>query len=156
MVRNSYGDFMHDFSIVNLLGNNYVFPVGGPLAPFSFPNNDVFLLDLVRRCCLPTQKLRIFTSLSLWHQVFLWNMDTKQTESTPEGHTLIITDVRFRPNSTHLATSSLDRTVRLWNAAEVMIAAFSKFFCIALLSICQIFLFYCMLFYIVCSEELSY
>lgn len=64
-------------------------------------------------------------------------MDTKQTESTPEDHTLIITDVRFRPNSTHLATSSLDRTVRLWNAAEVIILAFSKFFCTTLLSICQ-------------------
>jgi len=46
-------------------------------------------------------------------------METLQTESTPEEHTLIITDVRFRPNSTQLATSSFDTTVRLWDAAEV-------------------------------------
>lgn len=48
-------------------------------------------------------------------------MDTLQTESTPEEHTSIITDIRFRPNSTQLATSSIDRTVKLWNAAEVTI-----------------------------------
>lgn len=46
-------------------------------------------------------------------------METLQTESTPEEHTLIITDVRFRPNSTQLATSSFDTTVRLWDAANV-------------------------------------
>lgn len=46
-------------------------------------------------------------------------MDTLQTESTLEDHSLIITDVRFRPNSTQLATSSFDTTVRLWDAAEV-------------------------------------
>jgi len=46
-------------------------------------------------------------------------METLQTESTPEEHSLIITDVRFRPNSTQLATSSFDTTVRLWDAADV-------------------------------------
>ncbi|KAL5990416.1 hypothetical protein ACLOJK_011316 [Asimina triloba] len=48
----------------------------------------------------------------------LWNMDTLETVNTPEEHSLIVTDVRFRPNSTQLATSSFDRTIRLWNAAE--------------------------------------
>lgn len=52
-------------------------------------------------------------------QAILWNMDTLRTEGTPEEHTSIITDVRFRPNSSQLATSSLDRTVRLWNAEDV-------------------------------------
>lgn len=41
-------------------------------------------------------------------------MDTKAEE-----HTNFITDIRFRPNSTQLATSSSDGTVRLWNAVEV-------------------------------------
>ncbi|KAG0447762.1 hypothetical protein HPP92_028155 [Vanilla planifolia] len=45
-------------------------------------------------------------------------METLQTETTSEEHTLLITDVRFRPSSLQLATSSFDRTVRLWNAAE--------------------------------------
>ncbi|OWM86493.1 hypothetical protein CDL15_Pgr026385 [Punica granatum] len=51
-------------------------------------------------------------------KVILWNMETFQTESTPEEHTHIITDVRFRPNSTQLATSSFDTTVRVWDAAR--------------------------------------
>lgn len=55
-------------------------------------------------------------------------MDTLQTESTPENHTLIITDVRFRTNSTQLATSSFDRTVRLWDASDVMIFILAHFY----------------------------
>ncbi|XP_022924685.1 transcriptional corepressor LEUNIG_HOMOLOG-like isoform X1 [Cucurbita moschata] len=51
-------------------------------------------------------------------RVVIWNMETLQTETTPEEHTLIITDVRFRPNSTQLATSSFDTTIRLWDAAQ--------------------------------------
>lgn len=46
-------------------------------------------------------------------------MDTLQTESTPEEHKLVITDVRFRPNSSQLATASVDKSVRLWDAANV-------------------------------------
>ncbi|KAI4964159.1 hypothetical protein ZWY2020_006961 [Hordeum vulgare] len=42
----------------------------------------------------------------------------KKTQYLPEEHGLIITDVRFRPNSTQLATSSFDRTVKLWNIAD--------------------------------------
>ncbi|KAJ6307583.1 hypothetical protein OIU76_017390 [Salix suchowensis] len=45
-------------------------------------------------------------------------METLQTECTPDEHTQIITDVRFRPNSTQLATSSFDKSVRLWDAAN--------------------------------------
>ncbi|KAL8139035.1 hypothetical protein V2J09_005036 [Rumex salicifolius] len=48
----------------------------------------------------------------------LWNMDNLQTENTPEEHKHVITDVRFRPNSTHLATASFDGSVRLWDAAN--------------------------------------
>lgn len=48
-------------------------------------------------------------------------MDTLQTESTPEEHQYLITDVRFRPNSTQLATASFDKSVRLWDAANVSI-----------------------------------
>lgn len=56
-------------------------------------------------------------------QAVLWNMDTLQTESTPEEHQYLITDVRFRPNSTQLATASYDKSVRLWDAANVIISA---------------------------------
>lgn len=48
-------------------------------------------------------------------------METLQTESTPEEHQYLITDVRFRPNSTQLVTASFDKSVRLWDAANVII-----------------------------------
>lgn len=69
-------------------------------------------------CCHFSSDGKILASAGHEKKAVLWNMDTLQTESTPEEHTLIITDIRFRPNSTQLATSSFDRTVRLWNAAE--------------------------------------
>ncbi|GJT76293.1 putative ribonuclease H-like domain-containing protein [Tanacetum coccineum] len=46
------------------------------------------------------------------------NMDILQTESTPEEHQYVITDVRFRPNSTRFVTASFDQTVRIWDAAD--------------------------------------
>ncbi|WJX47894.1 cinnamyl-alcohol dehydrogenase [Trifolium repens] len=46
-------------------------------------------------------------------KVVLWNIETLQTKSTPKENTVIITEVRFRSNSTQLATSSFDATVRL-------------------------------------------
>ena len=51
--------------------------------------------------------------------VFIWNMETLHTESTPEEHGHIITDVRFRPNTTQLATSSFDKTIKIWDASDV-------------------------------------
>ncbi|URE06665.1 LisH [Musa troglodytarum] len=50
--------------------------------------------------------------------VVIWNNDTLQTVSSSQEHSHIITDVCFRPNSSQLATSSFDKTVRIWNAAE--------------------------------------
>ncbi|GKB25449.1 BAG-associated GRAM protein 1-like protein isoform X1 [Tanacetum coccineum] len=40
--------------------------------------------------------------------LLLWNIDTLQTESTPEEHQYVIIDVQFRPNSTQFATASFD------------------------------------------------
>ncbi|KAF7837148.1 transcriptional corepressor LEUNIG_HOMOLOG isoform X1 [Senna tora] len=69
-------------------------------------------------CCHFSSDGKLLASAGHDKKVFLWNMETLQTESTPEEHTLIITDVRFRPNSSQLATSSFDTTVRLWDAAD--------------------------------------
>ncbi|XP_010934265.1 transcriptional corepressor LEUNIG_HOMOLOG isoform X1 [Elaeis guineensis] len=73
-------------------------------------------------CCHFSSDGKLLASAGHEKKVVFWNMDTLQTESTPEEHSLFITDIRFRPNSTHLATSSFDRTVRLWNAAEPSIS----------------------------------
>lgn len=69
-------------------------------------------------CCHFSSDGKLLASAGHDKKVVLWNMETLKTQSTPEEHTVIITDVRFRPNSTQLATSSFDTTVRLWDAAD--------------------------------------
>ncbi|KAF3944467.1 hypothetical protein ACB098_12G181700 [Castanea mollissima] len=69
-------------------------------------------------CCHFSSDGKLLASAGHDKKVVLWNMDTLQTESTPEEHKLVITDVRFRPNSSQLATASVDKSVRLWDAAN--------------------------------------
>lgn len=69
-------------------------------------------------CCHFSSDGKVLASAGHEMKVVLWNMETLQTETTSEEHSLIITDVRFRPGSMQLATSSFDGTVRLWNAAD--------------------------------------
>lgn len=69
-------------------------------------------------CCHFSSDGKILASAGHEKKVLIWNIENGETENTPEDHTHIITDIRFRPDSTQLATSSFDRTVRLWNAAE--------------------------------------
>ncbi|CAN6486218.1 unnamed protein product [Victoria cruziana] len=69
-------------------------------------------------CCHFSSDGKSLASAGHEKKVVLWNMDTLKTESTGEEHGHLITDVRFRPGSSHLATSSFDRTVRLWNAND--------------------------------------
>ncbi|KAG1346226.1 putative Transcriptional corepressor LEUNIG [Cocos nucifera] len=46
----------------------------------------------------------------------LWYTETLKPKSTLEEHSLLITDVRFSPSMPRLATSSFDKTVRVWDA----------------------------------------
>ncbi|CAD5195586.1 unnamed protein product [Musa acuminata subsp. malaccensis] len=69
-------------------------------------------------CCHFSSDGKFLASAGHEMKAVLWNMDTYKTESTPEEHSLIITDVRFMPNSTRLATSSFDRHVKLWDATQ--------------------------------------
>ncbi|XVE78074.1 hypothetical protein DITRI_Ditri13aG0114900 [Diplodiscus trichospermus] len=68
-------------------------------------------------CCHFSSDGKLLASAGHDKKVVLWNMDTLQRESTPEEHKMVITDVRFRPNSSQLATASVDKSVRLWDAA---------------------------------------
>ncbi|KAK4585729.1 hypothetical protein RGQ29_023098 [Quercus rubra] len=76
-------------------------------------------------CCHFSSDGKLLASAGHDKKVVLWNMETLQTESTPEEHGMIITDVRFRPNSTQLATSSFDTTVRIWDAANYVSQPFT-------------------------------
>lgn len=70
-------------------------------------------------------------------------METLQTESTPEDHTQIITDVRFRPSSTKLATSSFDTTVRFWDAADVNVLVLLYLFFPIMMCLSKLYLSSC-------------
>jgi len=52
-------------------------------------------------------------------QVVLWFTDVLKRKSALEEHSLLITDVRFSSGMTRLATSSFDKTVRVWDADNV-------------------------------------
>ncbi|CAI0560997.1 unnamed protein product [Linum tenue] len=69
-------------------------------------------------CCHFSSDGKLLASAGHDKKVVLWNMDTLKTQITPEEHKLIITDIRFRPNSSQLATSSVDKSVRLWDASD--------------------------------------
>ncbi|KAI3760243.1 hypothetical protein L1987_50636 [Smallanthus sonchifolius] len=69
-------------------------------------------------CCHFSSDGKHLASAGHDQKVVLWNMDTLKTESTPEEHQFIITDIRFRPNSTQFGTVSLDKSVRIWDAAN--------------------------------------
>ncbi|KAH9680897.1 transcriptional corepressor LEUNIG-like protein [Citrus sinensis] len=69
-------------------------------------------------CCHFSSDGKLLASAGHDKKVVVWNMENFQTECTPDDHNHIITDVRFRPNSTQLATSSFDKTVQIWDAAK--------------------------------------
>ncbi|KAL6564003.1 hypothetical protein OROHE_005243 [Orobanche hederae] len=69
-------------------------------------------------CCHFSSDGKLLASAGHDKKAVLWNMNTLQTETTPEEHQYLITDVRFRSNSTQLATTSFDKSVRLWDAAN--------------------------------------
>uniref|UniRef100_A0ACD5VY33 Uncharacterized protein n=1 Tax=Avena sativa TaxID=4498 RepID=A0ACD5VY33_AVESA len=48
-------------------------------------------------------------------KVVLWHAETLKQKAVLEDHSLLITDVRFAPRSPRLATSSFDKTVRVWD-----------------------------------------
>ena len=52
-------------------------------------------------------------------QAFLWYTDTLKPKAPLEEHSMLITDVRFSPSMPRLATSSFDKTVRVWDADNV-------------------------------------
>ncbi|KAI5447987.1 transcriptional corepressor LEUNIG isoform X1 [Lathyrus oleraceus] len=68
---------------------------------------------------------KILASAGHDKKVFIWKMDTFNNYATEETHSLLITDVRFRPGSTIFATSSFDKSVRVWDADRPKKSLFS-------------------------------
>eukprot|EP00850_Spirogloea_muscicola_P013542 SM000092S24510 [mRNA] locus=s92:301941:311125:- [translate_table: standard] len=67
-------------------------------------------------CCHFSSDGKVLATAGHDKTAVLWNMDTFQKRSTLEEHSLLITDVRFSPSSTRLATSSFDKIVRVWDS----------------------------------------
>ncbi|XP_072965939.1 transcriptional corepressor LEUNIG-like isoform X6 [Typha angustifolia] len=67
-------------------------------------------------CCHFSSDGKLFASGGHDKKAVLWYTDTLKPKSTLEEHSLLITDVRFSPGIPRLATSSFDRTVRVWDA----------------------------------------
>ena len=53
-------------------------------------------------------------------QVALWYTDTLEPKARLLEHSSLITDVRFSPRLPYVSTSSFDKTVRLWDANNVI------------------------------------
>ncbi|KAL7126807.1 hypothetical protein ABFS83_14G211300 [Erythranthe nasuta] len=69
-------------------------------------------------CCHFSSDGKLLASAGDDKEAVIWNMDTLQTDTTMKQHQNSITDVRFQPNSTQLATASFDKSVRIWDAAH--------------------------------------
>ncbi|GLT80951.1 hypothetical protein SLA2020_523610 [Shorea laevis] len=69
-------------------------------------------------CCHFSSDGKLLASAGHEKKVFVWDMENFCSFRSSEGHGLLITDVRFKPYSTIFATSSFDKTVKIWDAAR--------------------------------------
>ncbi|GFZ18554.1 transcriptional corepressor LEUNIG [Actinidia rufa] len=67
-------------------------------------------------CCHFSSDGKLVASGGHDKKAVLWYTDTLKPKSTLEEHSSLITDVRFSPSIARLATSSFDKTVRVWDA----------------------------------------
>jgi len=67
-------------------------------------------------CCHFSSDGKLLASGGHDKKAVLWYTDSLKPKSTLEEHSSLITDVRFSPSMSRLATSSFDKTVRVWDA----------------------------------------
>uniref|UniRef100_A0A3N7ERN4 LisH domain-containing protein n=2 Tax=Populus trichocarpa TaxID=3694 RepID=A0A3N7ERN4_POPTR len=75
-------------------------------------------------CCHFSSDGKMLASSGHEKKVSIWNMEDFQASNSSEEHSHLVTDVRFRPSSSILATASFDKTVRIWDAAKPSISLF--------------------------------
>lgn len=66
-------------------------------------------------CCHFSSDGKLLASGGRDKKAVVWHTDTQKPKCTLEEHTHPITDVRFSPSMARLATSSYDRSVRVWD-----------------------------------------
>ncbi|KAL8256271.1 hypothetical protein R6Q59_031338 [Mikania micrantha] len=67
-------------------------------------------------CCHFSSDGKLLASGGHDKKAVLWFTDSLKPKTTLEEHSSLITDVRFSPSMPRLATSSFDKTVRVWDA----------------------------------------
>ncbi|XP_057764479.1 transcriptional corepressor LEUNIG_HOMOLOG-like [Salvia miltiorrhiza] len=68
-------------------------------------------------CCDFSTQGKFLAAAGHEKKIFIWNLK-QSTRYSFQGHTQLITDIRFKPNSNMFATSSFDRIVKIWDAAN--------------------------------------
>lgn len=68
-------------------------------------------------CCHFNSKGEVLATGGDNGKVLIWELGNNRTCSV-QGHAHQVTDVCFRPNSTAFASSSFDRTVKMWDATK--------------------------------------
>ncbi|KAF9613008.1 hypothetical protein IFM89_004862 [Coptis chinensis] len=66
-------------------------------------------------CCHFSSDGKLLASGGHDKKAVLWHTDSLKPKTTLEEHSQLITDVRFSPSMPRLATSSFDKTVRVWD-----------------------------------------
>ncbi|KAI4337361.1 hypothetical protein L6164_015790 [Bauhinia variegata] len=66
-------------------------------------------------CCHFSSDGKLLASGGHDKKAVLWHIDSLKQKTTLEEHSSLITDVRFSPSVARLATSSFDKTVRVWD-----------------------------------------
>ncbi|OIW03074.1 hypothetical protein TanjilG_19354 [Lupinus angustifolius] len=66
-------------------------------------------------CCHFSSDGKLLASGGHDKKVVLWHTDSLKQKTILEEHSSLITDVRFGPSMPRLATSSFDKTVRVWD-----------------------------------------
>ncbi|KAF4366236.1 hypothetical protein G4B88_030414 [Cannabis sativa] len=67
-------------------------------------------------CCHFSSDGKLLASGGHDKKAVLWYTDSLKSKTSLEEHSALITDVRFSPSMSRLATSSFDKTVRVWDA----------------------------------------
>lgn len=84
---------------------------------FSFKEaNSVRASTSKVNCCHFSSDGKLLATGGHDKKAVLWHTDTLKSKTNLEEHSSLITDVRFSPSMPRLATSSFDRTVRVWDA----------------------------------------
>ncbi|KAI3691136.1 hypothetical protein L2E82_49354 [Cichorium intybus] len=69
-------------------------------------------------CCHFSSDGKLLASGGQDKRIVLWYTDSLKPKTTLEEHSSVISDVRFSPSIPRLATSSFDKTVRVWDADD--------------------------------------